>query len=358
MKRLPLVLAAVVAGASIWLAGLGTSVAETSGCQTITANLDLENPVTCTGDNATTQTRIQNTWQVSGHVACNFSGWRSRDESASSLMVTATGRCGTGAGAGAGEYGHCPPTMGSPVAAFQLEEATESVSWVSSDLSGSQCIGAGQGTEVKHMYLIGSCSGSYCCDNTAQDECNHVGEFSNCNCTLSPVLIDTAGNGFSLTDARSGVAFDLNADGKLDNLAWTELGTDDAFLALDRNYNGVIDDGSELFGSPTPQDPIPHPNGFNALVRFDDNHDGIISSDDPIFSQLLLWTDTNHSGRTEPGELRSLRSAGIQSISLNYHESRRTDAYGNIFRYWTKMATEKGAADKKAVDVFLKGVEW
>ncbi|HEY0078782.1 MAG TPA: hypothetical protein VGB73_09065 [Pyrinomonadaceae bacterium] len=182
----------------------------------------------------------------------------------------------------------------------------------------------------------------------------------NCLCEYSPVLIDVAGDGFELTNTQNGVNFDLDADGNIkEKLSWTAAGSDDAFLFIDRNENGVVDNGIELFGSFTPQPASDNPNGFLALRVFDEvrrggNEDGVIDKWDAAFSELRLWQDTNHNGVSESRELRGLTEFGIYSISLDYKESKRRDRYGNLFRYRTKLYGEKGRdLGRWACDVFL-----
>jgi hypothetical protein len=110
------------------------------------------------------------------------------------------------------------------------------------------------------------------------------------------------------------------------------------------------DDGAELFGNRTPQPLSLTPNGFDALRVYDGNGDDLISSEDAIYAELLLWRDINHNGVSEPVELTSLSASGISSLSLAYRESRRKDRHGNEFRY---RAAVTGTGSKFAYDVFL-----
>lgn len=182
-----------------------------------------------------------------------------------------------------------------------------------------------------------------------------------CTNPQSPILIDAAGNGFALTSAADGVRFDLDSDGVAEQISWTARGSDDAFLVLDRNRNGVVDDGTELFGNYTPQPPSRDPNGFLALAVFDKlanggSGNGRMNRKDSVYGALRLWQDVNHDGISQPEELHTLSEMGVASIDLDYKETARRDAYGNWFRFRASIRTDEGAdLGRYAWDVYLVG---
>ena len=199
----------------------------------------------------------------------------------------------------------------------------------------------------------GGCSGSY--------PVQQFDPSGNTCCTQSgsPILIDVSGEGFQLTSAKDGVMFDFFGTGHKVEISWTKAASDNAWLVLDRDGDGIIDSSKEMFGNRTEQPISSTPNGFAALAVFDEpsnggNGDGKIDSNDAVYSKLRLWQDKNHNGISEPDELHTLPELGVKAISLKYSASRYIDANGNSFRFKAHIQAEPGSPDARvAYDVFL-----
>ncbi len=229
---------------------------------------------------------------------------------------------------------------------------------VAQKLVGRQCV------ECADICPAGECMGSANWSAYPSTGCPTNARESGgwcCN-AQTPILIDVDGTGFSLTSLRDGVDFDIAANGRRVQVSWTFSESSNAWLVLDRNGNGLIDNGSELFGNVTPQ-PEPskgqYRNGFLALAVFDrpengGNGDGLLDERDAVYPKLLLWQDKNHDGVSQPEELKHLSELGIAAIDLRYQLSNYTDQYDNIFRYRSKIFRSPGYHDGRwAYDVLL-----
>ncbi|HEX2123397.1 MAG TPA: hypothetical protein VHL59_17330 [Thermoanaerobaculia bacterium] len=174
-----------------------------------------------------------------------------------------------------------------------------------------------------------------------------------CDRTLgcSPIVINFTG-GYALAGADDPVLFDIDADGVKNRIGWTARGSDEAFLALDVDGNGRIDDGRELFGNAIAA------NGFEALRALDDNGDGAIDARDRIWPRLLLWRDADHDGLSTAAELTSVAATAIHSFDLGYAWTGRVDPHGNEFRYAAALSAISAGArvQRQLYDVFFVSV--
>ncbi len=161
-----------------------------------------------------------------------------------------------------------------------------------------------------------------------------------------PLVLDLDGDGVELTDAARGQRFDISGSGTPVLMPFPAAG--DAFLAVDRNANGTIDSGKELFGD---QNGAAH--GFAELAKYDQNLDGMINVQDAIFEQLLLFGDLDEDGDVRPDEFISLSRAGISAIDLRYEEVTRQLSDGNRITQSSRFIRNDGSTGE-AADVVLR----
>lgn len=159
----------------------------------------------------------------------------------------------------------------------------------------------------------------------------------------SPLVLDLDGDGVETTNINNGAYFDHDASGFAESTGW--VGADDGLLVLDRNSDGRISDGTELFGN---QSLLPDgskaENGFQALAQWDSNSDGRIDTNDAIWSQLQVWRDQNEDGYSQASELYSLSDFGILSLNTEYsNTSVFVDAQGNEHRQQGTFTRADGA---------------
>ena len=115
-----------------------------------------------------------------------------------------------------------------------------------------------------------------------------------------PLILDLEAEGIDLSYTA---AFDMNGDGQLDNIAWTD--GQDGILVMDLDASGAIENGKEVFSPYFGQGG--YADALEALASFDVNGDGVIDGADPAFAKLLVWQDQNHDGVSDAGELKNSR---------------------------------------------------
>ena len=197
--------------------------------------------------------------------------------------------------------------------------------------------------------------------NDAEDQFND-GE----NSRVDPIIVDLNNDGFNPSSLKNGTNFDLDANGMAERINWVQ--GDDAILAYDKNEDGIINDGTEVFGDNTVlENGKKAINGFEALTEFDSNNDGIINKDDELFDKLLIWQDINRNGLSEENELKTLDEIGIESLSLKYSNLNSSTSSGTVLgnvgsfnfkdgstsrmaEYWV-LSQKFNTVDKNPIDI-------
>jgi len=157
----------------------------------------------------------------------------------------------------------------------------------------------------------------------------------------TPLMLDLNGNGIQTSSAAQGVHFDLVGTGTQAKWGWAAGG--DGLLVRDRNHDGIINNGSELYGMATLRaDGSRAGNGFVALALEDSNHDGVVDRHDAHWKELQVWVDANHDGLTDKGELHSLDALGVVSLDVNARPGSELNN-GNLLGLVSQFTTADGA---------------
>lgn len=146
-----------------------------------------------------------------------------------------------------------------------------------------------------------------------------------------PLVINLSNEPISLSDRTA--SFDLDADGVLDEIPTLSAGS--AFLAIDKNNNGKIDDGTELFGSQTG-------NGFFELAEYDSNQDGFINQHDDVFNQLLIWQPGNSNKLTNLSDT-DVDTLSLQAVSTEFQFTNEKNQLLGQMRQSSVYAKEDGS---------------
>ncbi|MEN9866911.1 MAG: hypothetical protein RL748_2501, partial [Pseudomonadota bacterium] len=163
----------------------------------------------------------------------------------------------------------------------------------------------------------------------------------------SPIILDLNNDGVQTINASSGVQFDIFGTGSKVATGW--VSSSDGLLALDRNHDGLINDGSELFGDATRlADGSQASNGYQALQALDDNLDGQISNSDAAFAKLRVWVDGNSDGLSQANELHSLTDLGITRIASVANDAAAVKNNGNLLGLHSSYETADGQTHASA----------
>jgi len=153
-------------------------------------------------------------------------------------------------------------------------------------------------------------------------------------CNVSdPIVVDLNNNGrFDITSIENGVNFSMFGK-RTTAVSWL---SGDGFLFVDKNSNGIADDGTEFFGTSTE-----YSGGFAHLASMDSNKDGTVSIKDKGFGNLYVWADTNYDGKCTTEEVTPLAETKITSIPLSADQYRKvsTRVNGNRVKSSVRVST-------------------
>ena len=158
-----------------------------------------------------------------------------------------------------------------------------------------------------------------------------------------PLVLDLDGDGIETvgTQGYAGALFDHDKDGIRTSTGWAAA--DDGLLVIDRNSDGLINNGGELFGDSTVlKDGSNAVHGYAALAEFDSNSDGKVDAQDADFAKLKVWRDLNQDGVSQDGELFTLAEVGVQSLNADYQDVNQRLGNGNTIAQKGSYTTADG----------------
>ncbi|MFA6413553.1 MAG: calcium-binding protein, partial [Syntrophales bacterium] len=176
--------------------------------------------------------------------------------------------------------------------------------------------------------------------------------FRNGETIWSPIILDLDGDGVETIGVKDGAYFDHDGNSFAEQTGWASA--DDGLLVLDRNADGKIDTGKELFGNQTLlSGGTTAANGFQALAELDSNADGKIDVNDAAYANLRVWQDTDGDGISSADELKTLSDLNIASINTGFTSSTLVDANGNEHKQIGAFTNIDGTTGATA-DVWFK----
>ena len=344
---------------------------------------------TCSGTDPNQLITCEQVSQVRSVVSCSDSSWKIGNGAWASFPINGRAQCGAAA---EGTSPICQPTYtvaiywGISGSNVVFKQSAEDAS-----VSGVGCSWASPETLSYNIATQGccatACQDEVACENEAgriydgNDDCRCKEFSSQCdqpescihpgpNCDVetwydpdcgcckadgSPIIIDLSNSSLRFVSEFEGILFDIFDNGRPVRVSWPSNDETAAYwLALDRDGNGRIDDGGELFGNATRlASGTKAPHGYAALAEFDSNRDGLIDGSDPVYDRLVLWRRPLPAGAVQlADEIRPLRGS-VTAISLDIQELPRRDRWGNTFRYRSRVTLASGES-RWSYDVFLQ----
>lgn len=198
---------------------------------------------------------------------------------------------------------------------------------------------------------------SHCWTTCVNGSCPNNWHLDGCGDDCSPVVLDFGSSAYEFSTPQAGVLFDIDADGNLEHVGWPADPNRLAFLFMDRDGNGLPDNGGELFGNACRlKDGSLAPHGFAALAELDTTGDAQITRGDSAWTRLALWFDINRNGKAEPEEVLSLDDLGVDGLDVTPNWTGRRDRFGNMLRWKAMFRLARGhhVEQRPYYDVFLK----